>query len=300
MSEVYAVSRFKAQEQEIDERCKKLDTQLDAVENIIKHAEFMSRSLDLYNAFMYGVALAWSLAVTTGALVGVLSVSATGHPIVEDGQTAQTAEPTKQSSMGVLPWIGVIVLAALGFLAFYFDNILAATNRAVQPVNATTTAMSSTTTTTSGLQFLMFVLALFALALVAPKILDLLSSLKERKEKQPETLTSWLAKRLGWETWKNGKFWDGGIMFLYYRAFIASPHSEVALEVQEQFSDPNNPAITEGLRSHWRTEARGKFRARIAEVRTLIEEAKGLRIAELNRYTVDVSKAPAVAPRGAR
>jgi hypothetical protein len=306
MSEVYAVSTFEGQEARIEKRCAALDKQLTAVENIIKHPGFLSNSLEIYDAFMFAVARAWSLVVTPTpesseslqSMLGLAKVSPTGQ-VIPQGQPA-ASPPTGATGVSGLTAIALVAMAVVGLVVFYFDR----TTGMNQPTNSTQTTGTATLAvgTTSPSTIVFVLLGFLAVLIVAPKMLEELSKLivKEKKAKEPETLSSWLAKMLGWDNWKDGKFWDAGIMRLYWMVLNGTPYWEIAPEVQGQFSDPSNPAIEDGLSGYYRTQFRGKFRARLAHVRAVIEEAKAQRIAEIRLHTVEVSKAPAVSPRGAR
>lgn len=309
MSEVYAVSTFEGQEARIEKRCAALDKQLTAVENIIKHPGFLSNSLEIYDAFMFAVSRAWSLVVTPTpesseslqSMLGLAKVPPTGQPI--QGQSVAPPPPSPGATgMSGLTAIALVAMAALALVVFYLDRTTAMnqTTNSTQTTGTATLAVGTTQTSPSTIVFVL--LGFLALLIVAPKILEELSKLivKDKKVKEPETLSSWLSKMLGWDNWKDGKFWDAGIMRLYWMVLNGTPYWEIAPEVQGQFSDPSNPAIEDGLSGYYRTQFRGKFRARLAHVRAVIEEAKAQRIAEIRLHTVEVSKAPAMSPRGAR
>ncbi len=306
MSEIQAVGIFEDQEARINSRCNAFDKQLERVENIINHTDFLSKSLVIYNSFMFAVSRAWSLVVTPTpetseslqSMLGLSHVSPTGQPI-EHGQSGVPSAPTPPTGLSGLTVVALVVLAALALVVFYLDRTTAM-NQIANSTRTTGAAVATTQSSTS--TFVFMLLAFLGLIIVAPKIIEELSKLlvKEKKAKGPETLSSWLARMLGWELWKEGKLWDAGIMRLYWMVLNGAPYWEIAPEVQEQFSDPSNPTIEDGLPGYYRTQFQGKFRARLAHVRAVIEEAKAQRIQEIRANTVEVSKAPAVSPRGAR
>ncbi len=242
----------------------------------MKREDFLSAKEEIHQAFMFSVANFQSELVIGAGLVGIYTPpTALAQPLVPTNGNGQTTEVQTNLAVAEMKQRNYVFIAGLAAMFLLFGALL---------FHAIEGSMFS-----YGLGFVVFLM-------VAPKLIEELGKrlkLAEKKEAEPQTFEAWVARKLGMETWKDGKQWKRGIMADYDMVYDLSPYLEIPEEVRAQYADPNNPSMLEGLRSYYRKEFRATFPAVIAQVRNIVMKALVERMSDLENK-IEASGRPAM------